>query len=215
MGAKPPIRFQHYMRRFSRTPAVGQASKITPNNKTILPSSTRPPGLHCLTGVSNSPWVPAPSSYVGPMGLPMFMEECGGGGGGRSPPYGFNNIFEGFPGPPRSAKPQENTPKKEARLPSSIWPPGLNCLTGVSKSPGIPAPSNSHCPRAGLGDERQIATSTLNNHINVVRFWAGLRPKFVPDRFQRTRFRKCYTDQRRLLRETDSKAPGQESEIRP
>ena len=95
MGAKPPIRFQHYMRRFSRTPAVGQASQITPNNKTILPSSTRPPGLHCLTGISNSPWVPAPSSYVGPMGFPMFMEECGG----RSPPYGFNNIFEGFPGP--------------------------------------------------------------------------------------------------------------------
>ena len=27
MGAKPPIRFQHYMRRFSRTPAVGQASR--------------------------------------------------------------------------------------------------------------------------------------------------------------------------------------------
>ena len=147
----------------------------------------------------------------GPWGSRCSWRNVGGG----SPPYGFNNIFEGFPGPPRSAKPQENTPKKEARLPSSIWPPGLNCLTGVSKSPGIPAPSNSHCPRAGLGDERQIATSTLNNHINVVRFWAGLRPKFVPDRFQRTRFRKCYTDQRRLLRETDSKAPGQESEIRP
>ena len=151
----------------------------------------------------------------GAHGAPDVHGGMCGGGGGRTPPYGFNNIFEGFPGPPRSAKPQENTPKKEARLPSSIWPPGLNCLTGVSKSPGIPAPSNSHCPRAGLGDERQIATSTLSNHINVVRFWAGLRPKFVPDRFQRTRFRKCYTDQRRLLRETDSKAPGQESEIRP
>ena len=94
-GRSPPYGFNNIFEGFPGPLRSAKPQKTTPNNKAILPSSTRPPGLHCLTGISNSPWVPAPSSYVGPMGFPMFMEECGG----RSPPYGFNNIFEGFPGP--------------------------------------------------------------------------------------------------------------------